>query len=169
MKHTFRSRSHVSAISRACCSSLLIVGAVFSVACGSDEEPALPWDEEAVTYRSPDGTVTQTSFGEDCGDLGEDECVAIQDQCGERGSAEVFLDDDGEVLEVVCFPADAAPEDVVLVSGGAAPPPTGNKEVIVLSGDAETPAIVGDLELDGNNVTIYGDDPATSILDGDLS
>lgn len=135
---------------------------------GSDSASDTPWEAETVTYRAPDGTETEVAIGDGCGDLGDKACSDIQDECGDRGAADVFVDEDGEVLEVICFPAAGETDAVIVLSGEGAPPTVDNKDVIVLEGDEDTPAVVGDLELDSNNVTLYGDDPATSILDGNL-
>ncbi len=143
--------------------------ATFSLACGSDQEN-LAWEPETIIFHDPDGMRTEVVVDGDCAEYNSDVCFYPTDSCDGSDAAEVYVDESGEVLEVICFPAPTEGNaDVIVAEGGQTDVALGNNDVLVLGTSDDEPAFVGDLELDSNNVTIWGDDPATSVLDGDLS
>ena len=143
--------------------------ATFSMACGSDGEN-LAWEPETIVFHDPDGMRTEVVVDGDCAEYNSDVCFNPSEDCEGGDAAEVYVDESGEVLEVICFPAaEEGNADVIVAEGGQTEVALGNNDVLVLGTSDDEPAFVGDLELDSNNVTIWGDDPATSVLDGNLS
>jgi hypothetical protein len=106
-------------------------------------------------YATPDGAA--------CVNL-DRVCVKPQDECGDDGSAIVLLDTDGTVADVICYPKG----DVSVVSLEGEVPHTGNDAVLVLDGQDDGPDVIGDVTIDGNNVSLYGHGPDTSVIGGSL-
>lgn len=113
-----------------------------------------PWEPEAATVHDADGQIENRSL-EDA-------------ECGGLGAADVYLDRDGNIVDVVCYPPASEVGTTRTLTGSELDGDfvVDNKDIIVLDGE---PALTGDLEIDGNNVILWGDDPATSILDGNLA
>lgn len=147
----------------------ILFASSLALACGSDDG-GFVWEPDTVVFHQPDGSRTEAHIEGECAEFDGDLCFDPSEECGSRGAAEVYVDDEGQVLEVICFPSvDEGNANVVVASGGTAEAEPGNNDILVLEGDADAPAYSGDLDLEPNNVTIWGDDPATSVLDGDLT
>ena len=76
------------------------------------------------------------------------------------------LDDkQGVVVSVICYPVSGGP-----VSSADDKPPSGrtfaNGETVVVGDGTD---VSGDVDVDSNNVTVWGDSPATSVIDGNLT
>jgi len=134
----------------------LIVQALFvlGVGCGNDgNSRGLPYTPGQTTLIG----------GDECAKL-DDECVDAQQQCGKDGAADVLLDDSGRLVDVICYPTtgvavenyDGPVEDV------------GNNVVLVLDGADDGVDVDGDVTIDGNNVTLYGEGPDVSVIGGNL-
>jgi len=91
-------------------------------------------------------------------------CVKPQAECGDDGHAIVLLDDDAAVADVICFPHDGVSVDTI--EGNL--DHTGNDAVLVLDDKDDGPDVTGDVTIDGNNVTLYGHGPDTSVIAGNL-
>jgi hypothetical protein len=140
--------------------------ALFVAACGSSASAGnTPWKGNTANIVNSDGTVLESTAGS-CVKLASGECVDTSAECGAGSSADVFLGADGEVASVVCYPK----EGVTGTLDGATslPADAKNNEFLVLEGNGNDPAFVGNLELSGNNNTLYGEDPAEAVLDGNL-
>ena len=110
-------------------------------------------------YVTPDGA-------DDCLDiLGE--CVKPQEKCGEGSRADVIVDSNGKVVEVVCYPGDDAPP--VVDGEGDVDLDKQNKGVVAVDGIADGVDIEGNVTAAGNNVTVYGEGPDVSVLGGDVT
>ena len=163
------------------CSLALTLGG-----CGGDDEnphpPAgpFPYDDGSTVVIGPDGPTDEgaTPAGDDCFDV-DGVCVQPQEYCGDRGTADVIVDDQGKVLDVICYPTDAgntdvffvdesAPDDRVLVDDSASAD-VGNNDVLVLDGAPDGDDIEGTLDVDANNVVVYGDGPDVSVVGGDVN
>ena len=103
-------------------SSILLLSVSFFVAC-SDDEPSPGWrvsegdgdqtefgDDNAVIVTADGDTFVVTGSGEagDCVDI-DGVCVDLAEEqgryCDEEGAqADVILDEEGEVIEVICYP-----------------------------------------------------------------
>lgn len=148
---------------------ITILAGSLGLSCGADDG-SFVWEPDAVIFHQPDGTRTESHIEGECAEFRGEVCFDPTEECGSRGAADVFVDDEGQVLEVICFPrVEEGNANVVVASDGSAEAEPGNNDILVLEGGAEAPAYSGDLDLDSNNVTVWGEDPATSVLEGDLN
>jgi hypothetical protein len=141
-------------------------------ACGDDNAGRqLPYPTDKTTligdYDNPKDlagyrTVT-TPDGDACINL-DDVCVKPQAECGEDAVADVLLDDQGNVVDTICYPTGGVA--VETVEGDLKK--LGNDVVLVLDDKDDGVDIDGDVTIDGNNVTLYGHGPDTSVIGGDL-
>jgi hypothetical protein len=153
--------------------ALTLCGAL-SVACGSDPTPErrLPYapnqtaligdtdnaDELLVqTYSTPDA--------DECIELDGAVCAMPQNECGDDGAADVLLDDQGAVVDVICYPTGG----VSVESFDGEVKDIGNDVVLVIDDVNDGVDVQGDVTIDGNNVTLYGHGPDTSVIGGDLN
>jgi len=93
-------------------------------------------------------------------------CAAVRERCGDQAYADVVVDQDGNVLDVLCFRGNAQVQEV-----GVDPVPEarlGNNSVLVLDDTADGADVTGDVVLTGNNATIYGQGADVSAIGGDL-
>lgn len=144
-----------------------------SVACGSDPTPELqlPYapnqtalignadnaDQLLVkTYSTPDA--------DECIPLDDQVCAMPQAECGDNGAADVLVNEQGAVVDVICYPTDGV--SVETFDGEVKD--IGNDVVLVIDDVADGVDVEGDVTIDGNNVTLYGHGPDTSVLGGDL-
>jgi hypothetical protein len=153
---------------------MAVCGLLGIAACGHvDALPnRLPYDPNSTAviggkYDNPDGTaglIETTPDGEACINL-DDVCVQPQKECGDTGAADVLLDDQGAVADVICYPTSG----VAIEDFEGDVRNVGNDVVLVLDGVDDGADVVGDVTIDGNNVTLYGHGPDTSVIDGDLN
>jgi hypothetical protein len=147
--------------------------------CGSDDTAAAtgttnpyPYDKNKTVVIGPDGETQEvaTPAGDDCLVLADDKaaCSQPQKECGEGARADVVVDAKGKVVAVFCYPVDGTPVSTV-PEGGADQVGAENKEVVVIDGKDDGVDVAGDVDITGNNVVVYGSDPATSIIGGDLN
>lgn len=151
-------------------------------ACGDDPEVFGPYDDEnvAVIGTSPgeDTTdnpviVVRTPDG-DCIAIANDICVPVADDgewCERDGGPTDVVIVDGEVAATVCYPpaqdgrvttvSDAAQGDIDIVQNA-------NGTAVIFDEDLNGQPIVGDVSVDGNNVSIFGNGPENTIIDGDV-
>lgn len=141
-------------------------------ACGTNAVPTrLPYDPNSTAViggtDNPDGLAWReesTPDGEGCINL-DDVCVQPQKACGDSGAADVLLAEDGTVADVICYPT----EGVAIESFEGEVEDLGNNVVLVFDDEDDGADVVGDVTIDGNNVTLYGHGPDTSVIDGDLN
>ena len=139
--------------------------------CASSEPSPLPYKPNSTTviggdYDNPDGLaleVRETPDGDECIDL-DGACVKPQSECGDNGAADVLLDDSGAVVDVICYPTDG----VAIESLEGEVKKVGNNVVLVFDDEDDGADVTGDVTIDGNNVTLYGHGPDTSVIGGDL-
>jgi len=147
---------------------------VVLAACGGDAAPAPaadPYtsapDTTVVIGPGPGaGTVTTTPAGDACVTLPSGECVKPQGQCKAGERADVIVDSAGKVVRIVCYPAAAAP--TVVEEKGNVELGKQNKGVVALDGAADGVDIEGNVTSTGNNVTVYGQGPAVSVIAGNV-
>ena len=108
-----------------------------------------------------------TPSGSGCLEL-DGSCVAPQNDCGEGGTADVIVGENGEVLSTICYPNRDYSVDV-LPDSPVSHPPLGNNTVVVIDGKDDGVDIEGDLTIQGNNVIVYGAGPDTSVIGGNLA
>jgi hypothetical protein len=114
---------------------------------------------QTSTYATPDG--------DECINL-DDVCLTPQDECGDDATADVIVGENGEVLDVLCYPN----KEYDVIEIGDEPiedPVLGNNQVIVFDGLDDGDDVVGDLTIEGNNAIVYGEGPDTSVIGGDLN
>lgn len=172
--------------------SLLALSAAAS--CSNDSGTAKGWtveegpgdetvygDDSDVIIAPGDGD-DQTSIisgdGEGCVELSSGDCVdpdeVKQEYCGdEAAQADIIVDDDGEVVKVICYPPsdDGTPiEEVERNEDGTAEvPQTDNGSVIIFSEDTNGEPIEGDVTLTAENVSLFGNGVDQTIIDGNLN
>lgn len=141
--------------------------------CGAKTQPVrLPYspNETAIIggLDNPDGLapsrVVETPDAEGCIEL-DGPCVKPQDECGDDGAADVLLDQQGAIADVICYPT--AGVSIEEFEGDVEH--VGNDVVLVLDDDADGVDVEGDVTIDGNNVTLYGAGPDVSVIGGDLA
>lgn len=158
-----------------------------SVACGDDApEPTLPYKPGETTVigggfgnavsdggsAAADGGVdssggifvAQTPNGDGCIDL-DGECAQPQLACDDpKAAADVLVGENGEVLDVVCYPTGGV--SVETFEGPVQDLP--NNAVLVVDDKDDGVDVTGDITIDGNNITLYGYGPDTSVIDGSV-
>lgn len=142
-----------------------LLGTVFALGCGGETET--PWEPDTARVINSDGTTEELGWSDDCVEIESGECIPVAEYCGDGNAADVYLDADGNVIETVCYPTGEETPVVDLVTDGEIPQ-NENGAILVVSGDADSPAYEGDLSLDSNKLTLYGEDPATAVIDGNL-
>ena len=143
------------------------------IACGGSSEnaspPGDPYTSEpnktvVIGAGAGAGTVTQTPTGDQCIQLPSGECVKPQDKCKDGERADVVIDSSGKVVEIVCYPASANPTPID--GDGNIELGKKNKGVVSIDGDDDGVDVAGDVTSSGNNVTVYGQGAAVSIIGG---
>ena len=92
-------------------------------------------------------------------------CDAALDRCSATGAADVIVDANGKVVDVICYKQDVS---VVQVPVDQVPSYTtpGNNSVLVIDGADDGVDVAGDVTVSGNNAVIYGSGPDTSVIGG---
>ena len=89
------------------------------------------------------------------------------ERCGERAYADVVVDAEGAVLDVLCFRGNATVQE--LGPAEVASASAGNNTVLVLDGEDDGLDVTGDVTLTGNNAVIYGRGADVSRIGGNLA
>lgn len=141
-------------------------------ACGGDASGSpYPYESNVTAiiggeYRNSKGIAlrtTKTPDGDDCIDVGDD-CAKPQKDCGDRGVADVLLDDSGAVVAVICYPTSGV--SIQDVDGDL--DRVGNNVVLVFDDEDDDVDVTGNVTVTGNNVTLYGGGPDVSVIGGNL-
>lgn len=120
--------------------------------------------DAGVTAAAGGGILVGTPTGSSCITL-NNVCAKPQDQCGENGTSDVLVDKDGTVLYIACYPTSG----VSVVDAEGPIKNVGNNAVLVLDDKNDGVDVLGDLTIDGNNVTVYGAGPGSSVIGGNLN
>lgn len=161
---------------------------VLLVGCGEDEPGG--WrvsegDGDSVSYGqtsdvvvTADGStyVVTNEGGEGCVDVGG-ECVDIADAEGrycddENAQADVLLDENGDVVSVVCYPpADEGTtvEELQTEGGTIELPSNQNGTVITFPEDSDGVPLDGNVTLDGERVVLYGNGVDETLINGNIT
>jgi hypothetical protein len=153
-------------------SALTLVG----IGCGSDDVDIPPSNGDPYTS-SPNktvvvgagpgaGTVVATPSGDGCVQLPSGECVKPQDKCKVGERADIVVDSAGKVVQIVCFPASERPTPID--GQGNVDLGKENKGVVSIDGADDGVDVVGNVDSKGNNVTVYGQGPAVSVIGGNV-
>lgn len=135
---------------------------LFSVlACSGEADVATP-------YQPGDITVLGEALGgrpervEACGDV----CATVDDECGDDAAADVILDPQGGVADVICYEQDVKVETVSIDRVDSAE--AGNKTVLVLDGVDDGDDVTANVTISGNNAAVWGEGPDVSVIGGTL-
>ena len=166
---------------------LLALGA--AVACGDSRTPGSAFEDYENDNVTVIGGDDAGASGEEritlSGPQGEGECVEVSDNlcvpvetkgewCEREGGPVDIVVVDGEVVEVICYPPpgnDGKPEEIIDSSqaGNIDVLQSSNNTAIVFDPATNGVPIVADLNIDGNNVSVYGNGPDQTILEGDVT
>lgn len=146
-------------------------------ACGGSEGAAVEGDDTPYTS-DPNKTVVvggTTASGAQAGATAGSGCVTLPDGscveakgCAEGERRDVIVDSKGKVVEVVCYPASSAPP-IIDAQGNVELGKTDNGGVVAIDGADDGVDIAGNVTSSGNNVTVYGEGPAVSVIGGDVT
>jgi hypothetical protein len=162
----------------------MIAGLIAFPGCGEDDplasaDPYRPHEEGAVTVINGDpampiasGAVTE----EGCLQVTADNCVPVVREgtfCKEtEGPADAVVVD-GMIAQVVCYSADPQKGTTTVLDGDGDGdtdiPQNENGAVITFDPSTDGKPVMGNITLDANNVTLYGNGPDKSIITGDLN
>lgn len=124
--------------------------------------------QETTPYAPGDATVIGVEQGGQAMTLdeacSEHECNEEVDACGDRAAADVILDENGEVVDVICYKQDVDVETLPIDEIESAT--AGNNTVLVLDDVADGADVIGDVTLEGNNVVVWGHGPDVSEIGG---
>ena len=136
-------------------------------------------DSSDVVIGPGDGSsvVITGDGGAECVELQGDVCLnpdeVRDEECGgDAGQADIILDEDGEVLEVICYPPsdEGTPIDEVEIDGdgNAEVPQSDNGAVVIFDEETNGEPIEGDVTLTAERVTLFGNGVDQTIIDGNL-
>lgn len=142
---------------------------------GAGDEVAYGTDSTVVV--GADGqTYVVTGQGDGCVELG-DQCVDLADVDGRycddpNAQADVFLDDTGAVISVVCYPplddGTGVEELQTDADGNITLPSNQNGTVITFPESTDGEPLSGNLTLDGERVVLYGNGVDQTIVSGNV-
>jgi hypothetical protein len=105
-----------------------------------------------------------TSTGDSCDTAA---CNAVVERCGAESFADVVLDENSEVLDVLCYKPNVTVREIGVDE--VATVSAGNNTVLVFDGEDDGIDVTGDVVLEGNNTVIYGEGAALSVIGGTLA
>jgi hypothetical protein len=143
-------------------------------ACGGDgtRTAAAPWANQRTQVIDTQGQIKDVAPAiapTDCVYAGQgDVCIQPQDECGDN-AADIIVNDKGEALDYICYPPEdqISVEDVEKAEGDIKQNQNGS--VIVLDDVDDGVDLNGDVDVDANNVVIYGEGPDTSLISGSIN
>ena len=157
------------------CFSFLGVPIFTLLACGGEEAP--PGDNTPYTS-DPNKTVVvggangatdaqQGATAQGCVTLPDGTCADAKG-CAAGERRDVIIDSSGKVVDIVCYPADSTPP-IIEQQGDVQLDKNDNNGVVALDGAADGVDIAGNVSAAGNNVTVYGEGPAVSVIGGNVT
>ena len=121
--------------------------------------PYHPGDVTVVGDKTDDGTVPAP------GGCASAECSTAVGQCENQDAADVVVDAQGKVVDVICYKPDLVVTNVP-AAGPSGSASVGNNALLVIDGANDGVDVAGDVTLAGNNDAIYGEGPAVSVIGG---
>lgn len=154
--------------------SLLATFLVTATGCGGGDSPAAqsarPWGDD-VTVIGPDGAEKNYDVpeGDACVTGTGPDCITTNERCGPGVPADVVVNADGKVVDVVCYPTEGTltPEQIASLDGNVVQ--NQNGAVLVLDDVSDGVDLSGDLNIDANQVVVYGNGPDVSVMSGNLT
>lgn len=150
---------------------LVVLLCVITTGCDDDDEreTRVPWNPNESTIISEGGTYgTYGTPGEGgcviAPDTTEEVCVAGTHECADETTADIVVDDQGNVLDVVCIPPNVSAVESIDLEDGEIDQTSNSTALIFTEGGVHE----GDLAVDGNNVVLYGEGPDVAQIDGTL-
>jgi hypothetical protein len=130
---------------------------------GNEATPSTPYQlgQALVIGETPGGELVSVEDG--CNTAA---CQAVIERCGEDAYADVVVDADGNVLDVLCFRGNLTVEEIG--PGTVATASAGNNTVLALDSVDDGLDVTGDVVLTGNNAVVYGRGANVSQIGGDL-
>lgn len=144
---------------------------------GGDQTTFGETNDVVVTADGDTFVVTRDGNPEDCAQVG-DNCVDITDAegryCDEEGAqSDIILGDDGEVVEVICYPSadDGTPVQELEpdADGNLDVEQSESGTVLTFPTDTDGQVLEGDLRLSAERTTLYGNGVENTILGGNLT
>jgi hypothetical protein len=140
-----------------------------ALACtGEHHEPATPYVLGQALRIGPDKGGTPAPLGEVCEAHPDQEaCEAEVQRCGDDAYADLVLDENESVLDVICYPGHVSVHEV-----GPDPVATaeaGNHSVLVLDDVDDGADVTGNVTLSGNGSVLYGHGAQVSVVGGNLT
>src|SRR5689334_12007047 len=143
---------------------------------GSDSTDGEPVPETPVLVGSTDGGDIDVGKEEVCisDSLCEVPPVDESNWCERDGGPVDLIYADGELVQTVCYPPADDPDHPTEVIDGTKQgdlevAQNANKTVVVIDPATNGMPITGDVTVDGNGVSIYGNGPENTILDGNVT
>ncbi len=140
---------------------------------GGARSHEVPWGDNRAEVISPDRTISTFApiAGDEClayEGATQDVCIRPQEVCGAE-AADVIVDERGEVLDVICYPNEetVTVDEIEAEQGNIAQ--NENNAVLVLDEVDDGVDLEGNLDVDANNVVIYGGGPDVSVISGDVT
>lgn len=127
------------------------------------ESVATPYNPGQATVVGAEKGGESLELDEACSEY---ECGEQEDACGDRAAADVILDADGNVVDVICYKHEVTVEDVPVDQ--IASSEAGNNTVLVLDSEDDGADVEGDVTISGNNAVIYGEGPDVSVIGGTI-
>jgi hypothetical protein len=143
---------------------LVALGALLACA-EKQSEPFTPYSLGQALVIGPDKGGRQTALDEACDGAGA-ECAAAVESCGNDAYADVVLDEQHDVLDVLCYPGNATVREIGVETVSSAE--AGNHTVLVLDDVGDGADVSGNVTLAGNGAVVYGSGPGVSVIGGDL-
>jgi hypothetical protein len=136
----------------------------------TDTTQTKPYDDgKTVVIGGKGGPSTfDSGQGAQCIDVGNGVCISAQKECGDGKKADVIVNGKGEVIDIVCYPSNTH-EEVDIDNGPIKNDKNDNKNVYLLDNKDDGVDVTGDVEINGNNVVVFGYGPDVSVIGGNLS
>lgn len=150
-------------------------------ACGGDNRDVYgPYDDKnttvvGTTSGDPVIEVTGPKGSGECVKVDGDVCVPVDDEgswCDRSGGPVDVVVVDGVVVKTVCYPPSRDDKTTAITStnpGDTNVLQTANGTAIVFDSSLDGQPITGNIDVDGNEVSIYGNGPDKTIIDGDVN
>lgn len=124
-------------------------------------------EQETIVTGDPDSCV---DVGGECIDLEEEKNQADDPHCENPDAQADIIVEDGEVVDVICYPPKEDGTDIENVSDADGDiPQTENGTVVTFDEDTNGEPIEDDITVDSERTTLYGNGIDKTIIDGDIT
>lgn len=168
----------------------LLVLAIFAANCGSDDTSnqwritegkgdtvAYGDDSTVIITDATSDEVIVSGTGDGCADISKDVCIdpnqVKQEECGDANAQADIIVVDGQIVEVICYPPndEGTPIEEIAVDadGNAEVPQNESGTVVIFPESTNGESIPGDINLTAERVSLFGNGPENTILEGNLT